>query len=143
MTSKRCRITPLTPEELHQIGEDLTTIAGEIGDLLEEEYGHACWARREALRARLRIKRLAVKLGVEINDDRPRPKMFARGHSSGALYEFFIRCVLDAIDARVRCPVLDAALGVEQTLHNLRVAVEDDRFDQAWAWERRMRRGAA
>jgi hypothetical protein len=74
MTSKRCRITPLTPEELHQIGEDLTTIAGEIGDLLEEEYGHACWARREALRARLRIKRLAVKLGVEINDDRPRPK---------------------------------------------------------------------
>jgi hypothetical protein len=39
--------------------------------------------------------------------------------------------------------VIDAALGVEQTLHSLRVAVEDDRLDQAWAWERRMRRGAA
>ena len=141
MTSKRRRITPLTPGELHQIGEVLATIAGEIAGLLGE-YGHACWARREALRARRRVKRLAVKIGVEIDNDRPRP-MFARGHSPGALYELFVRRVLDPINGRVRAPAIDAGLGVERTLHNLRVAVEDDRFDQAWAWERRKWRGAA
>ena len=129
-------------EELHQIGEVLATIAGEIGELLKKST-----TMLVGLGEKVFARAFASSGSPSSSASRSTTIVLGRRCSAGGIppvpYMSFSSAAAGPNRQAGPRAVIDPGLGVEQTLHNLRVAVEDDRFDQAWAWERQKWRGAA